>query len=81
MSIQTPMLSPDQLSPSDEEILDVLQGGRGTAPYIADEIDSSNGHVRNRLRRLEEHDHVTRVYEGLYELKTDPREEGDLDAF
>lgn len=77
MSIQTTMLTPDQLSPSDEDILDVLQGGRGTAPYIAHEIDSSNGHVRNRLRRLEEHGHVERVYEGLYELVDDPREEGE----
>lgn len=68
------MLSPDQLTPTDEEILDLLQEGRVTAPYVAEKLDKSLEYVRSRLVRFMEHEHVIRVHEGLYELVSDPRD-------
>lgn len=68
------MLKPDQLTPTDEEILNMLQDGRVTAPYVAEQQDKSLEYVRSRLVRFMEHDHVTRVHDGLYELIHDPRE-------
>lgn len=67
------MLDSDELGPADKALLDLLQEGRITAPYAADETGYSKQYLRDRLRRLVEHDIVTKVYEGLYELNTDPR--------
>lgn len=66
-------LKPDDLNPTDETILDMLHDGRCTAAYIAAEASYSRGNVRNRLNRLVEHDHVTRLHKGLFELDNDPR--------
>jgi predicted transcriptional regulator len=62
-----------ELSQTDENILDMLNEGRCTPNYIADELDLSRQHITNRLRRLEEHDIITKVHRGLYELVDDPR--------
>ena len=68
------MLSPDQLTDTDEQLLELLSEGRVTAPYAADELDASQEYVRSRLRRFVEHGHAQKVYTGLYELVEDPRE-------
>jgi len=68
------VLAPDQLTATDEQLLDLLAEGRVTAPFAADEIGASQEYVRSRLRRFVEHDHARKVYAGLYELTEDPRE-------
>jgi len=68
------MLNDDDLAPSDRDILDMLQEGRVTAPYVADEKEYSLQYVRDRLTRLVEHGNARKVYQGLYELVSDPRE-------
>jgi len=72
--MQNTVLSDEQLTPADEEILDYLREGRVTAPYVAAETDLAAEYVRSRLRRLAEHGYVTKVHRGLYELVEDPRE-------
>lgn len=69
------MLDEDDLAPSDEAILDLMRDGRVTAPYAADETGYSLQYVRDRLARFVEHGNATKVYEGLYELIKDPRED------
>jgi len=71
--MQTQVLSPDQLTDTDDALLDLLNEGRVTAPYAAEEIGASQEYVRSRLRRLVEHGHARKVYTGLYELVDDPR--------
>jgi len=68
------MLDADDLGPADEKLLDLLQDGRVTAPFAADETGYSLQYVRDRLGRLVEHGNASKVYEGLYELVDDPRE-------
>jgi len=72
---QNPMLDVDDLGPADEALLDMLQDGRVNAPFAADETGYSLQYVRDRLGRLVEHGNAKKVYEGLYELVEDPREE------
>jgi len=72
--VQAMALSADDINPTDQKILDMLHEGRVTAAYVADETGYSTGNVRNRLHRLLEHDHVRKVYDGLFELVDDPRE-------
>jgi DeoR/GlpR family transcriptional regulator of sugar metabolism len=67
------MLTKDDLGPADEAILEMLQDGRVTAPYVAEETGYSLQYVRDRLSRLVEHGNARKVYEGLYELVEDPR--------
>jgi len=66
------VLDESQLTDTDEEILQMLRDGRVTAPFVADETGKSREYIRARLRRLVEHEHATRVYDGLYELTNDP---------
>ena len=68
------MLDPNDLAPVDEEILNLLHEGRITAPYASEETDYSKQYVRERLRRLVEHNVIRKVHKGLYELNSDPRE-------
>lgn len=63
------------LSPTDRAILEMLREGRCTPAYIAAERDYTRAHVRNRLQRLTEHGHVTRLHKGLYELTDDTEPE------
>lgn len=69
------MLDEDDLGPADHALLDLLRDGRVTAPYAADETGYSLQYVRDRLGRLVEHGNAVKIYEGLYELVEDPREE------
>jgi hypothetical protein len=65
----------EDLTPADEELLKLLAEGRITAPFAADETEYSLQYIRDRLGRFVDHGNVKKVYEGLYELVHDPREE------
>jgi len=73
-------LSPRQLNEVDTALLDYLREGRATPrvlnQWIVDDglrDELSTGYVNQRLRRLEEHDHLRNLGGGLYELVDDPR--------
>lgn len=66
-------LSPEDLSDTDNRILEQLQEGRVTPQYLADQLDISRPYASDKLRRFVEHGHVERLASGLYELKNDPR--------
>lgn len=66
-------LEPDDLSETDEAILDELSHGRVTPQYIADQLDLSRPYASEKLRRFVEHNHVKKIASGLYELEKDPR--------
>lgn len=66
------MLEEDDLRPVDKQILKLLREGRVTAPYVAEKTGYNLQYVRDRLGRLVEHGHVTKIHEGLYELADDP---------
>jgi len=77
------MLDAEQLRQVDEWALEELSRGRATPAavrqYILTEYgkEYSSGYVQERLARLEEHDHAVDEYDvGLYELISDPRQEG-----
>ncbi|WP_328821302.1 MarR family transcriptional regulator [Natronorubrum halalkaliphilum] len=76
---QGSMLDSEDLGPADEKLLDMLNEGRVTAPYASEKTGYSLQYVRDRLGRLVEHGNARKVYEGLYELVEDPREERDPD--
>lgn len=65
------------LAPADRELLDMLADGRVTAPFAADETGYSLQYIRDRLGRFVDHGNVRKVYDGLYELVSDPREADD----
>jgi len=67
------MLREEDLAPVDEELLNLLQNVRITAPFASDETRYSSQYIRDRLGRLIEHGNVNKIYEGLYELSCDPR--------
>ena len=62
------------LNPTDKAILEMLQDGRCSPKYIADQQGYSRQNVTNRLGRLVEHGHVNKLAPGLYELVDDPRD-------
>jgi len=72
-------LDPEDLNKTDEGIFRMLTEGRCTPRYIAGELDLQQPYVNQRLKRLVEHGHVTRVDRGLYELDSDPREAAEED--
>lgn len=72
-----PMLDEDELTPADHHLLEMLKEGRITAPYAASESDYNVQYLRDQLGRMVEHDIAIKVYDGLYQLQNDPREEGD----
>lgn len=63
------------LNPTDNAILDMLEEGRCSPKYIADEKGYSRQNVTNRLGRLVEHGYVRKLAPGLYELAENPRDE------
>jgi len=75
-------LEPRQLNDLDEWLLDELARNRSTPKLLrgrlqkvrdADDVPSA-GYINQRLRRLEEHDHLENLDEtGVYELRNDPR--------
>jgi len=74
MSATTDGTMLDELAPADEAMLNLLQKGRVTAPYAADETGYSLQYSRDVLGRLVDHGHAQKVYQGLYELVDDPRD-------
>ena len=68
------MLDPTELSPAQEQVLDLLHHGRVTAPYAAEKTGYSLQYAREALNDLVKHDHVAKIHTGLYELRGDPRE-------
>ena len=69
-------LDAEDLTPSDESILDVLARGRATKGYLVDETGLSRNTVYNRLEVLEAAENIREVHEPtrLFELVNDPRE-------
>jgi predicted transcriptional regulator of viral defense system len=67
----------EDLTPADEELLKLLAEGRITAPFAAHETEYSLQYIRDRLARFVDHGNVDKIYEGLYELVEDPRDEED----
>lgn len=72
---QPPVLESDGLNDADEKILDELHDGRATPQLLAGRLDTDRSYVNQRLKRLVEHDHVTKPAAGLYELIDDPRKD------
>ena len=68
------------MNPTDHDVLDMLNEGRCTPSYIADESGYSRQNITNRLKRLEEHGVVKKVHTGLYQLVNDPRDEEGTDV-
>ena len=70
------MLDPEQLNEADVKIIDVLaaDGGRMRPVHIAEKTGLGRSYVSQRVKRLFEHGHVQKPYDGLYELSDDPRE-------
>ena len=80
------MLNPEDLNDMDRQLLEYLGEGRVTPAYARARLeddgvgDYSRGYVQQRLARLEEHSHAENLFgTGLYELRTDPREDGDAE--
>lgn len=53
------------------EILDMLETGRCTPAYLADELGVTQEYVRSRLGDLKRLGLVKKVHRGLYELSED----------
>lgn len=68
-------LDPDtDLNDTDESILDLLSEGRVTPQFVSKQLDITRPYASQKLKRLVEHDHVVKVASGLYELRSDPRD-------
>ena len=75
------VLGPDDLNDTDRDILDMLQEGRVSPPFVAERLGKSREYTSQRLIRLREHEHARRIAPGLYELVDDPRtDERELSA-
>lgn len=68
-------LTDNDLSDTDREVLDVLEEGRVTPQYLADQLGISRQYASDRLKRYREHGVVTKLASGLYEFNSteDPR--------
>ncbi|ELY54924.1 hypothetical protein C491_17544 [Natronococcus amylolyticus DSM 10524] len=76
-------LSDSDLRDVDRDLLEYLLEGRVTPVYARDRMnderlrDVTSTYLGQRLQRLEEHGHVRNLYDtGLYELVSDPRDNG-----
>jgi DNA-binding IclR family transcriptional regulator len=71
------VLQEEDLTPSDEAILDVLHEGARTKGYLIEKTQLHRNTVGTRLDVLAAGDLVRRVHRetALYELAEDPREE------
>lgn len=75
----------DDLTKTDQAILDVLKRGRGgdkpwglgTKGYLVDETEFSRNSIYNRLEILEAHGHIELIHgpTRLFAFVDDPREE------
>ena len=76
-------LDADDLNEMDGRILDYLADGRATPTLVRrllehDEIEVSRQYINQRMKRLEEHEHIRNLLDtGVYELVDDPRKEDD----
>lgn len=61
-----------ELSEVDEDILNELREGRNIPANIAGSIDSDRHYVQRRMKRLREHDLITNIGNGVYELADPP---------
>ena len=70
-------LTDDDLSETDRDVLGVLESGRVTPQFLADELGISRQYASGRLKRFREHGVVSRPAPGLYELnpEEDPRDD------
>lgn len=57
----------DEFTEAELAILDMLEEGRCTPSYIADQVDVTPEYVRDRLRDLKRLGLVKKVHRGLYE--------------
>lgn len=57
-----------QLNDADEAILESLQVGRNVPANIAEDTGYTRQYVYDRLKRLAEHEKVTNIGNGVYEL-------------
>lgn len=62
------VLDEDDFNETDKKLIRLLEVGRITPQFAADELDVSREWVSDRLRRLHEHDIVEKRATGLYEL-------------
>lgn len=69
-----------ELRDVDEEILRLLLEGRCTPRYLSGEIGVVQQYISQRLSRLVEHDVVTKVDRGLYELPDEYKREVRTDG-
>lgn len=68
-----------ELSGTDKSIIRELRDGRNVPANIARSIDSDRHYVQRRLKRMREHNIVTNIGHGVYELtETDPDRERDV---
>jgi len=71
---QPPVLEPRQLNDADRDILDALHEGRASPSYLAEQTGIEQTYINQRLRRLDEHEHVENLARGLWEIADDPRD-------
>jgi hypothetical protein len=55
------------LTETDVGVINRLRVRACTPAFIADELDTDQSYIRQRLNRLLEHDYIVRVHRGLYE--------------
>ena len=67
-------MPPIQLNDADKAILEILDEGRNAPLNIAEQLGFTRQYVQQRLKRLEEHEHVKNIGSGVYELCDDPRD-------
>lgn len=64
----------DDLTKTEQTVLDTLADGRATPAALADWGGVSISSVHNALRSLRAAERVEKVHDGLYELADDPRD-------
>jgi|AntRauMinimDraft_2_1070382.scaffolds.fasta_scaffold01235_2 DNA-binding IclR family transcriptional regulator len=69
-------VDPEELLPSDQQILDALADGRCTPAFLVEITGLSKPTIHSRLNVLVAAGHVEKIHtSGLYELVDDPRKE------
>lgn len=70
VSMDREEMDEEEFTETELAILDMLEEGRCTPAYIADEVGVSSEYVQGRLRDLRRLGLVTKVHHGLYALDT-----------
>jgi DNA-binding IclR family transcriptional regulator len=69
-------VDPEELLPSDQQILDALADGRCSPAFLVEITGLSKPTIHSRLNVLVAAGHVEKIHtSGLYELVDDPRKE------